>query len=116
MLEFWRGQSQHGTVNFSGTVSQPVSSVTWFAVNLSVQKYHEGGRVCMLHCKEDPINVFPEMRLRAVRGLVPNFHIHVSASDLYISMIGPPILLQQSMSTDRGNIETAHRYVHECGN
>ncbi len=29
-------------------------------------------------CREDPIYVFPEMKLR---GLFPNFHIHVSVSD-----------------------------------
>jgi hypothetical protein len=28
-----------------------------------------------------------------LRGLVPNFYIHVSVSDLYIPTIGPPILL-----------------------
>jgi hypothetical protein len=46
-----------------------------------------------VHCKQDLIYVFPEMKLC---GLVPNFHIHVSVSDLYIPTIGPPILLQQS--------------------
>ncbi len=45
--------------------------------------------LCTLHCKEDPIYVLPEMKLR---GLVPIFHIHVSVSDLYIPTIGPPIL------------------------
>ncbi len=30
-----------------------------------------------------------------LRGLVPNFHIHVSMSDLYIPPIGPPILMQK---------------------
>ena len=30
-----------------------------------------------------------------LRGLVPNFHIHVSVSDLYIPTIGPPILLRK---------------------
>ncbi len=30
-----------------------------------------------------------------LHGLVPNFDIHESASDLYISVIGLPILLQQ---------------------
>jgi hypothetical protein len=30
-----------------------------------------------------------------LRGLVPNFHIHVSVSDLYIRTIGTPILLQK---------------------
>jgi hypothetical protein len=30
------------------------------------------------HCKQDPIDVFPDVKLR---GLVPNVHIHVSVSD-----------------------------------
>jgi hypothetical protein len=34
--------------------------------------------------------IFPEKELR---GLSPNFHIHVSVSDLYIPRIGLPILL-----------------------
>ncbi len=51
------------------------------------------------HCKEDPIYVFPEMKLR---GLVPSFHIHVN--DLYIPMRAPPILLQQNRQTSCGNI------------
>jgi hypothetical protein len=34
------------------------------------------------HCNESPIYVFSEMELH---GLSPNFHIHVSVSDLYIS-------------------------------
>jgi hypothetical protein len=46
-----------------------------------------GGSVAVMHCKEDPNDVFPEMKLQ---GLVPNFHIHVSVSDLCIPMIGPP--------------------------
>ncbi len=37
-----------------------------------------------------------------LRGLVPNFLIHVSVSDLYIHRIGPLILLQQNRQTDRG--------------
>jgi hypothetical protein len=39
------------------------------------------------HCKENPINVLSEKKLR---GLSANFHIHVSVSDLYIPTIGPP--------------------------
>jgi hypothetical protein len=35
-----------------------------------------------IDCKQDPIYVLPELKLR---GLVPNFHIHVPVSDLYIS-------------------------------
>ncbi len=55
----------------------------------------------MLHCKEISIYVFPEKKLR---GLSPNFHIHVSVSDLSIPTIGPPIFLQQNWQTDCGFI------------
>jgi hypothetical protein len=54
-----------------------------------------------LHCKQDLIDVFPDMKLS---GLVPYFHIHVSVSDLYIAKIGPPILLQPNRRIDWGNI------------
>jgi hypothetical protein len=37
----------------------------------------------ILHCKENPIYVFFFWELR---GLSPNFHIHVSVSDLYITL------------------------------
>jgi hypothetical protein len=40
----------------------------------------------------------------------PNFHIHVSVSDLYIPRISLPILLQENMWTDSGNIQIAHRH------
>ncbi len=36
--------------------------------------------------------------------LSPNFHIHVSVSDLYIPRIGLPILLLPNRQTDPGNI------------
>ncbi len=45
--------------------------------------------------------IFPEKQLC---GLSPNFHIHVSVSDFYIPTIGLPILLQEKMWTDPGNI------------
>ena len=38
-----------------------------------------------MHCKENPIYVLPEKKLR---GLSPNFHIHVSVSVLYSPRIG----------------------------
>jgi hypothetical protein len=40
------------------------------------------------HCKENPIYVFLFWELRG-----PNFHIHVSESDLYIPRISPQISL-----------------------
>jgi hypothetical protein len=36
----------------------------------------------------------------------------VSVSDLYISRIGLPILLQENMWTDPGNIYIAHRHMN----
>jgi hypothetical protein len=50
-----------------------------------------------LHCFENPIYVFPEIKLR---GFVPNYYIHLSVSNLYIPgsvclfgcKIGRPIL------------------------
>jgi len=56
--------------------------------------------------------VFPEKELC---GLSPNFHIHVSVSDLCIPTIGPPIFLQQNRQTDRGNIYIAHRNMNVVG-
>ncbi len=58
-------------------------------------------RFCLLHCKQDPTYVFPEMKLCR---LVPNFHSHVSASSLYIPTMSPTILLQENRRTDHGNI------------
>ncbi len=56
-----------------------------------------------LHCTENPIYVFPEMKLR---GLVPNscIYVFVSDSDLCIPRIGLPLWLQQNRQTDPGNI------------
>ncbi len=61
-----------------------------------------------MHCNENPIYGIPK---RDLRGLSPNFHIHVSVSKLYIPRIGPHIFLQQNRQTDRGSIEIAHRIM-----
>ncbi len=46
-------------------------------------------------------------------GPIPNsMHIRVSVSDLYIHTIGLPILLQENMWTDPGNIYIAHRHMN----
>jgi hypothetical protein len=54
-----------------------------------------------MHCKENPIYVFLFWELR---GLSPNFNIHVSVSDSYIPRIDPHISLQQKGQTYLGNI------------
>jgi hypothetical protein len=68
-----------------------------------VQKFAQSSRTCKLHlwislfflatlevmhCNGYSVYVFLFWELR---GLSPNFHIHVSVSDLYILSIGPHI-------------------------
>jgi hypothetical protein len=50
--------------------------------------------VLPIHDNENSKQKFPEKELR---GLSPNFHIHMSVSDLYIHTIGLPILLQENI-------------------
>jgi hypothetical protein len=88
-----------------------ISQFTW--PNFHGGSAEEGTRVSLyylfirlvsfvpVHCNENPIYVFLFWELR---GLSPNFHIHVSVSDLYISRIGPHIFLQKNRQTDCGNI------------
>jgi hypothetical protein len=47
--------------------------------------------------------MFPE---KEFHGLSPNFLIPVSVSDLYITTIGLPILLQENMWTDPTNYKS----------
>jgi hypothetical protein len=50
--------------------------------------------------------MFPEKELR---GYSPNSYIHVSVIDLYVPLIGLPILLQENRWTEHG---TAHRHIN----
>jgi hypothetical protein len=59
-----------------------------------------------LHCNENPIHVFLFWELL---GLSPNFHIHVSVSDLYISRIGPHI---RNFETENYNSVLEIRRLH----
>jgi hypothetical protein len=61
------------------------------------------------HNTKNSKQIFPEKELR---GLSPNFHIHVSVSGLYSTTIGLPILLKENMRTDPRNIEIANRHMH----
>ncbi len=61
------------------------------------------------HNTENSKQIFLEKELC---GLSPNFHIHVSVSDLYIPMNGLPILMQENMWTYTKNIQIAHRHMN----
>jgi hypothetical protein len=71
-----------------------------------VRKFAHKNLSGALHCTENPNYLLPEKKQR---DLSPNFHIHVSVSDLYIPTIGPPIFLQQNRQIDRAQ-------KHECRN
>jgi hypothetical protein len=60
--------------------------------------------------RKNPIYVFPEEELR---GLSPNFYIHVSVSDLYIPRIGPHIWLQQNRPTQSWKYINLSQ-IYEC--
>ncbi len=68
--------------------------------------------MAVAHCNENPIYVFPEKELR---GVSPEFNIHVFVSDLCIPRIGPHIFLQQNRHTDPGNIYSIQYMNVEIG-
>ena len=49
-------------------------------------------------------------------GLSPDFHIHVSVSDLYIPRIGPHISSSRNGSSIVGIYSIIRSQTHECGN
>jgi hypothetical protein len=55
--------------------------------------------------------IFPE---KDNRGLSPNFHIHVSVSELYIPTMGLPFLLEEIFGRSWEYINRSQ--THECGN
>ncbi len=77
-------------------MQQKDPTVTLFSKNC-------GKTTLQSHNTENLKQIFPEKELR---GLSPNFHIYsyVSVSDLYTPTIGLPILLQENIWIDPGNI------------
>jgi hypothetical protein len=59
---------------------------------------------------ENSKQIFPAKELH---GYSPSFYIHVSVSDLYIPVIGLPILLQENRCSNVGYIDRSQ--THECG-
>ncbi len=57
--------------------------------------------------------IFPE---KEYRGLSPNFHIHVSVSELYFPTMGLPFLLEEILYVDRSWEYIDRSQTHECGN
>ncbi len=70
-----------------------------------------------LHCKEPISNSKQIFTEKELRGHSPNVHIHLSMSDLYITTIGLPILLQEICGPILGIYIFAHRHMNvEIGN
>jgi hypothetical protein len=57
--------------------------------------------------------LFPKQNFNV---LSPNSYTHISVRDLNIPRIGLPILLQENIWTDPGNICINRSSTHECGN
>ena len=53
--------------------------------------------------------IFPE---KEYRGLIPNFYIHASVSDLYIASIGLPILLEEICRPILGLYKSLSRHMN----
>jgi hypothetical protein len=55
-------------------------------------KPHSGCHILQRLNAENLKQIYPE---KEYRGLSPNFHIHVSVSELYIPTMGLPVLLEE---------------------
>ncbi len=60
--------------------------------------------ICAALQRHNTENCYQIFQGKELRGLSPNFHIHVSVRDLYSLRIGLPILLQENIWTDPGSI------------
>ncbi len=88
-----------GLLGLCTRAQSPLSLLTVRAVDLYFCTL--GAYTLQRHNTENSKQIFQEKELH---GLSPNFHIHVSVSDLYITTIFLPILQQENMWTDPGNI------------
>ncbi len=83
--EYWEGPNS-GITNFDNfilamlTVFQCITLEGWTEVLYWVSAGWSFISSGSSHCNEKPIYVFPEKELR---GLSPNFHIHVSVNELW---------------------------------
>ncbi len=93
---FRRGQRASGSYqNYqNGAVSNQLTGrwkegrVSWSESETVDAKRGFNLQYSTLHCNGNSVYIFLSWELR---GLSPNFHIHVSVSDLYIPRIGPHI-------------------------
>jgi hypothetical protein len=65
------------------------------------------------HNTENLKQIFPEKEFRSHR---PDYHIHVSVSDLYIPTIDLHVLLQENMYVGRSWEYINRKQTHECEN
>ncbi len=89
--------------------------VPWLVVGLVVLVLYYRFLFCLALQRQNAENlkqIFPE---KEYRGLSPNFHIHVSESELYILTMGLPFLLEEICGPILG-IYIYQSQTHECGN
>jgi hypothetical protein len=92
----WKRESLEKNANYSGSQRE---------YNGSVQG------TLQRHCTENSKQIFPVMKLR---GLVPNFHIHVLCERFIYSHNQSFYFAAEKRRADRGSINCSQ--IHECGN
>ncbi len=85
----------------------------WATVPKKIQEVSAGSKTTLQRQNTEILKqIFPE---KEYRGLSPNFHIHVSVSDLYNPTIVLPTLLEE-IHVDRSWDYINRSQTHECGN
>jgi hypothetical protein len=79
------------------------ASNIWTSLNFFKLTYSQTAP-SQIHCKDTVLKIRNKFSQEGIARPQSHFHIHVSVSDLYIPRIGLPILLQENMWTDPGNI------------
>jgi hypothetical protein len=89
----------------------------FFKANIKIVSQHESTvgsgltQSLQRHNTENSKRICPR---KEQRGYIPSFYIHVSVSDRYIPLIGPPILLHKNRWAVRRNTDCSQ--TNECGN
>jgi hypothetical protein len=101
-----------------GTFATIISFIKWMSCREGLQIVNEpkrtrGKSALQRQNAENLKQIFPE---KEYWDLCPNFHIHVSVSELYIPTMGLPVMLEEMCRLILGILYINRSTTHECGN
>jgi hypothetical protein len=96
-----------------GILSTALVFLSPLSIFFVTKVYHEQFTALQRQNAENLKQIFPE---KEYRGLSPNFHIHVSVSELYIPTMGLPVLLEEICSLILGIYKSLKDTYCKCGN